>query len=561
VGAAAVVFDPPGVDFSLRIVEAREDQKGFAPFWWHGGVLRTDRDFGALPLQGLVAFTAEAALGKIGPMADGPREEASTGTAAVDPPALPVGGSREGLLLLTLGRQSGRVIPIVSSNPVTIGRGEECTVALPDAGLSRVHAEFLRAGEDYLLRDLGSKNGSFVNGARADGIHHLANGDRIQLGGETIVRFSLLDAAEVESLVARQGPDRIATIPEGARPAAPAGRAWALLRGRERVVRDPAMVALYEQVALAARASISVLILGETGVGKEVVARAVHDASPRADRQFLALNCAALSESLLEAELFGHEQGAYTGATRTRPGLLETAEGGTVFLDEIGELAPSIQVKLLRVIEERKVRRIGGRGDRSVDVRFLSATNRNLDAEVPRGAFREDLLFRLNGFTLTIPPLRQRAGEIDALARLFLERACKEIGCDPPAISQEFLDCLLHYGWPGNVRELKSTVERAIILCQHGELRTEHLPDRIRHPSLDRTSASPTGTATAVKNAEPATEVANLRTDVGEFEKRRILEALERFEGNQTLAAKALNISRRSLVSRLSAWGLTRRRI
>jgi transcriptional regulator with PAS, ATPase and Fis domain len=314
------------------------------------------------------------------------------------------------------------------------------------------------------------------------------------------------------------------------------------------VVIDPAMRALYEQAARAARATISVLVLGETGAGKEVLAQAIHRASPRARQPFIALNCAALSESLLEAELFGHERGAFTGATHAREGLFEAADGGTVFLDEVGELPPSTQVKLLRVIEEKKVMRVGARAAKAVDVRFVSATNRDLEAEVEAGTFRADLFFRLNGIALTIPPLRARRGEIEELARTFIARASAEMGrTDVPSLSNEARDLLLRHAWPGNVRELRNAMERAVVLCSGTTLLPEHLPPRLTEPTV----APPAGSTGAI---------GSLRDHVSSAERQRVLDVLQRCGGNQTLAASELGVSRRTLVSRLSEWGMTRPR-
>jgi DNA-binding NtrC family response regulator len=225
------------------------------------------------------------------------------------------------------------------------------------------------------------------------------------------------------------------------------------------VVHDPVMQVLHEQIARAAQSPFSVLLLGETGVGKEVLARELHARSPRAQAPFLELNCAALAPSLLESELFGHEKHAFTGANQARPGLLESADGGTVFLDEIGELPLAVQVKLLRVLDGHKVTRVGGRTARALDVRFVAATNRDLEAEVAIGAFREDLYFRLNGVAFTIPPLRERASEIAPLAERFLRTASQKMNrAEPLRLGQQALSCLERHSWPGNVRELRNAM-------------------------------------------------------------------------------------------------------
>ncbi len=312
------------------------------------------------------------------------------------------------------------------------------------------------------------------------------------------------------------------------------------------VVRDPAMLALHELAARAAAGTISVLLLGETGCGKEILADLIHSRSPRRDRPFLRLNCAALAESLLESELFGHEKGSFSGATQAKPGLLETADGGTVFLDELGEMPLSLQAKLLRVIEERKVTRVGGLKARAIDVRFVSATNRDLEAESALGTFRADLYYRLNGMTLSIPPLRERPSEIESLARLFLARAATELGRPVPTLAADALAQLKRYIWPGNIRELRNMMERAALLCVGGVVTLAELP-------LEKLSA---GFARPAPPAPPPAPELPAESD----ERARIMDALERCAGNQTHAARLLGISRGTLVSRLAEYKLPRPR-
>jgi transcriptional regulator with PAS, ATPase and Fis domain len=230
-----------------------------------------------------------------------------------------------------------------------------------------------------------------------------------------------------------------------------------------------------------------VLLLGETGVGKEVLAQSIHKLSPRRDAPFLALNCAALTESLLESELFGNERGAFTGAVTARPGLFESAQGGTVFLDELGELPMVIQVKLLRVLEERRVTRVGGRSPISVDVRFIAATNKDLEASIERGTFREDLYYRLAGITLTIPPLRERASEIVPLALRFLRMTAAKMGRSEPTLSPDARVAMLRYSWPGNVRELRNVIDRALVLAAGDTIELSHMPAKLLHESAHRT--------------------------------------------------------------------------
>ena len=238
-----------------------------------------------------------------------------------------------------------------------------------------------------------------------------------------------------------------------------------------------AMERLTRLVERVADSDISIIIHGETGVGKEVMAKEVHRLSPRTDKPFVGLNCAALTETLLESELFGHERGAFSGAVNTKPGLFEVADKGTVFLDEIGEMSLSIQAKLLRVLEERQVLRVGGLSPRSIDVRFLAASHKDLESEVTAGRFRQDLYFRLNGITVEIPPLRERVGEIEGLCLSFIADACRRNKrSEVPTLSREATSLLARYSWPGNIRELRNIMERAVLLCTGPRITAEHLP-------------------------------------------------------------------------------------
>jgi transcriptional regulator with PAS, ATPase and Fis domain len=339
------------------------------------------------------------------------------------------------------------------------------------------------------------------------------------------------------------------------------------------------MRALFAQIDRVAPAPISVLILGETGVGKEVIAEHIHRTSGRRGR-FLALNCAALPENLLESELFGYEKGAFTGALSAKPGLLETADKGTVFLDEIGELPPSIQVKLLRVIEERRVLRVGGLKPKSIDGRFRAATNRDLETEVARGACRQDLYFRLNGIALTIPPLRARQTEIRPLAEIFVAQACAEAGRPLLPLSIEAMALLHRHSWPGNIRELKHMMERAVLLCQGDAITPEHLPvERMRAtrpaphapgpssphatvdaPPMPREHPRATTGGRRYTPPTPQDDALDFRKDARERERKQIIAALKTAEGNQSKAAKILGISRRTLLTKLDVHKLPRPR-
>jgi transcriptional regulator with AAA-type ATPase domain len=304
------------------------------------------------------------------------------------------------------------------------------------------------------------------------------------------------------------------------------------------IAEDPAMRAVLELARRAARSDVSVLLVGETGSGKEVVANEIHLASARAAGPFVRINCASLPATLLESELFGHERGAFTGASRRRIGFVEAAHGGTLLLDEIGELPPEMQAKLLRVLEARNLTRVGGTEEVAVDVRFLSATHRDLERAVAEGHFREDLLFRINAIMLRVPSLRERPADVPLLARRFAERACAATGRPVPHLSAELMATLQRYPWPGNVRELRNVIERALVLGDAEELTPAHLPERLA-------VLGPAGTPPPP-----------MREQVDELERRSLVEALRETGGNRTHAARRLGLSRRALLYKLKKHGL-----
>jgi two-component system, NtrC family, response regulator AtoC len=315
------------------------------------------------------------------------------------------------------------------------------------------------------------------------------------------------------------------------------------VEGFEGVVGESA--AMREVMDLAARVApfpSTVLLTGESGSGKEAVARAVHRASPRNGKAFVAVNCGAIPENLLESELFGHERGAFTGADRAREGLFEEADGGTLFLDEIGELSLPLQVKLLRVLQERQIRRVGGTGERAVDVRVLAATARDLVDEVREGRFREDLFYRINVVQITVPPLRTRPEDVPPLAEHFLRLHARRLGVEAPGLPRELVPVLAAYSWPGNVRELENVIERALVLSG-GRVAVEHLPPHVRTGRHPFQVPDDDGDL-SVKRRLPA------------LEKSLIVRALERSRGNRTKAAELLDLSVRALSYKIQDYGL-----
>ena len=314
----------------------------------------------------------------------------------------------------------------------------------------------------------------------------------------------------------------------------------------EIIVADPQMARVFELVRKVADHPINVLVRGETGTGKEVVASAIHTASSRRDRVLVRLNCASLPEPLLESELFGYEKGAFTGADRRKIGYFEAASGSTLFLDEVGEMTPGLQARLLRVLETRKIMRVGGTEEIDVDVRVIFATHRDLETEARQGRFRQDLLFRIGAFTIVIPPLRDRPAEIEPLVRSFIQQATASSRQRPPTISPAAALALRRYAWPGNVRELRNAIERALVLCSRGVIDVEDLPDSIR----DAQAAAPAWTPASLPTG------GDVRDHIADLERGMITAALDACGGNQTEAAKQLGISRRALIYRMEKHGL-----
>jgi len=556
-----------------------------------------------------------------------------------------------------------RVIELPDGAQLTVGRARQAVIQIDTERVSRLHAQIRRRGPEITVEDLGSRNGTYVNGTPIAGAQRLVSGDAITIGPATIVvslttnvaprpeiegirfleerlaaevdrghqyrrTFGLvrlridgnaqdiddaidrvaaalrvmdviteyspselaillpeLDAAgtaakarEIATAARTRGGQvvpalkvavGVAAFPEyGTTPGtliARAGAALASVRvtgGDEvgvppddpstnegaAIVADPQMRRVYELVRKVADHPITVLIYGETGVGKEVIATELHRASQRRGAPIVRLNCASLPESLLESELFGHERGAFTGADRRKQGYFEVASGGTLFLDEIGEMTASTQSKLLRVLEARRITRVGGTDEIEVDVRVVCATNRDLEAEVARGNFRSDLFFRISAFTVLIPPLRDRAQEILLLSEHFLAQAAGAARRRPPTLSQAAANALRSYAWPGNVRELRNAIERAFVVHADGVIQLEDLPDRVREARV--ASTLPAAPSIALDGQR------DVREQISQLERDAIAAALEACGGSQTEAAKKLGVSRRALIYRMEKHGL-----
>jgi two-component system response regulator AtoC len=398
------------------------------------------------------------------------------------------------------------VRPLEEPGVITLGRSAEVDVQIDHPSISRRHLA-VHVGDTVLVEDLGSSNGTRLGGVRLkpQTPTPLMPGQVVELG---------------VAMVVVQGK------PGGRR----SERRIDLESDRPDAAPSP-MAQVRRLVELVAASDLSVLVLGETGAGKEVVAATIHERSARAKSPFLKVNCAALSGSLLEGELFGYERGAFTGAVRSKVGLIEAAEGGTLLLDEVGEMPEPVQAALLRVVETHEATRLGNVVPKRIDVRFLAATNRDLDAGIAAGRFRQDLYYRLNGITITVPPLRERGDEVAELARRFVDEAATRMRRARPPLTEEAIAALERHTWPGNVRELRAVVERAVVL-------SEGAPIRASHVLLQGGGGSPA----------PSDE------------RGRLIDALERCCGNQTRAAKLLGISRRTLVTRIDEYGLPRPR-
>ena len=474
-------------------------------------------------------------------MRRGPEEEATHRGAQLSPLAA-LGPLRDEPLVAIVSSSSGGIIlPVPERSPFIVGRGADCELAIPDVSVSRRHLR-VSVGEDLRVEDLSSANGTSYEGKRLQPYEETV----IELGRALTVGSVTVFLHAAQAIVApgrAAGPGVLFTPPV------------------VEVVRDEASKRIYALIPTIAPSPLSVLVLGETGVGKEVYADALHRSSRRADKPFLKLNCAALPESILEGELFGYERGAFSGAVVARPGLFEAANGGTVFLDEVGELPLHTQSKLLRVLESGEVLRLGARTATKIDVRFIAATNRDLRAAMERGEFRSDFFYRLEGIRVEIPPLRARPEDVVALAEFFLARLAGRMGLVAPQLSAGARDVLTDYSWPGNVRELRNTIERALVMNPEAEYLTEsdlvlHAPESIRPPAV---SVPPTGRF-KIEDGPPSSTGASLRSSLDEIEEKAIREALAKTNGNQSAAARLLGIGRHALIKRIEAYGIGRPR-
>jgi DNA-binding NtrC family response regulator len=393
---------------------------------------------------------------------------------------------------------------------ISVGALEDNDVVLTDPTVSRYHCKIVEDDRNYTLVDVGSTNGTFLNKVRVREAY-LHPGSAIQLGKSEIRFHPVEEKLEIEP--------------------SPADRFGGLI-GRDVKMRE--IFGILEKIS---PAGVTVVIEGETGTGKEVVARAIHDASPRRAGPFMVIDCGAVPATLIESELFGHERGSFTGAIMTRQGLFEMAHGGTVFLDEIGELSLELQPKLLRVLEQREIKRVGGAKSIPIDVRVLAATNRTLEREVREGRFREDLFYRLSVVRLIMPPLRDRNDDIPLLVKHFL----KTHGLNRDAegrprvtkVDREAMDALKAYSWPGNVRELVNVLARAVSFSEGGLLTAEDLPGEIREEGDDGKA----DTSLPFKEAKERW--------VASFEREYLVALLRKHQANISQAAREADIDRK----------------
>jgi len=398
---------------------------------------------------------------------------------------------------------------------VSIGRDLSNVLVIDEPSVSPRHCMISGSGDDFRVRDLGSNSGTFVNGLPA-AERLLVHGDEIRIG-DCLFLFLTYEAETPPGLRLEREMERLEREHR---------RLQAEINLEHNMVgTSAAMHSVFQFIAKAAPTDSTVLIHGESGTGKELVARAIHRNSRRASKPFVAINCAAITETLLESELFGHERGAFTGAVVQKRGKLEVADGGTVFLDEVAELAPALQAKLLRVLQEHEFERVGGTRPIRVDIRVLAATNRDLGETARRGAFRQDLYYRLNVVSVTLPPLRERREDIPLLACYFAEKYGRRSGRPGLGISPEARALLINYDWPGNVRELENAVERAVVLGSNCLILPEDLPEPVQEA-----------------DARAGLSSAKYREAVNSAKRELVLKAIQQAGGNITEAARLMGI-------------------
>lgn len=414
---------------------------------------------------------------------------------------------------------------VLTGGRVSIGRQGD--VRLPHNSVSRHHAVLECRSGAWQIFDSGSRNGTFVNNVSVQ-CRNLKSGDIVRFGNVR-VKFTIDGECDDEFQPNEETRTMAMTAASGSG-----------FDSMSLVGRSAPLKAAVQMAVRAAKSDATVLICGESGTGKELFARLVYEESGRKKKKYLAVNCSAIEQSLLSSALFGHEKGAFTGADKQKKGLFEEADGGTLFLDEIGELSQDMQVKLLRVLQEGEFMRVGGTEPVKVDVRVITATNRNLLDEIKEGRFREDLYYRLNVIQINLPPLRERPGDVEDLVLHFTEI----IGGSVRSVSQEAMAALCAYDWPGNIRQLRNMMERTIILSGNDELQLADFPEEVRSIPASKSAGpelqeSHDGTV----DAKPVT--------LADLEANHILEVLKECGGNKKLAAEKLGISRSTLYEKL----------